>query len=103
MKKYTDLRRSERKLEIGQQVYLRLQPYRQNSVVIRRALKLSPLFYGPFTIIRKVGEVAYELDLLATTRIHPVFQVSQLKPKLGSTNFAITKLHSIDLNGVLQP
>jgi hypothetical protein len=28
MKKYADLRRSERTLEVGQQVYLRLQSYR---------------------------------------------------------------------------
>jgi len=35
MKKYMDLRRSEREFEVGQQVYLRLQPYHQNSVVKR--------------------------------------------------------------------
>jgi hypothetical protein len=42
--KYADLRRSERTLEVGQHVYLRLQPYRQDSVVVRRALKFSPWF-----------------------------------------------------------
>ena len=76
MKKYADLRRSERTLAIGQQVYLRLQPYRQGFLVIIRALKLSHRFYGPFTVVRKVGEVAYELNLLAIARIHPVFHVS---------------------------
>jgi hypothetical protein len=58
MKKYADLRRIKKKFEIGQQVYLRLQPYRQSSVAYRRSLKLAPRFYGPFTILRKVGEVA---------------------------------------------
>jgi transposase InsO family protein len=48
MKKYADLRRSEREFEVGQEVYLRLQPYRQTTVAHRRALKLSPRFYGPF-------------------------------------------------------
>ena len=51
---------------MGQHVYLMLQPYRQGSVVMRRALKLSPRFYGPFTVIKKIGEVAYELDLPAS-------------------------------------
>jgi len=63
MKKYADLRRSERTFEVGQQVYLRLQPYWQTLMASFQALKLSPCFYGHFSILRKVGAVAYELDL----------------------------------------
>lgn len=103
MKKYIDLRRSERNLEIGQQVYLRLQPYRQTSVAYRRALKLAPRFYGPFTIIRKIGDVAYELDLPPDARIHPVFHVSQLKLKLGSSSSALPRLPPVDAHGVFRP
>jgi hypothetical protein len=84
MKKYADIRWTERKFELDQQVYLRLQPYRQTTVAHRQSLKLAPRFYGPFTIIRKVGAVAYELDLPKESRVHPVFHVSQLKLKLGS-------------------
>jgi hypothetical protein len=102
MKKYADLRRSERNLVIGQQVYLRLQPYRQTSVAYCRALKLAPRFYGPFTIIRKIGDVAYELDLPPDARIHPVFHVSQLKPKLGSSSSALPRLPPVDAHGVLR-
>jgi hypothetical protein len=64
---------------VNQQVFLRLQPYRQTSVATRRVLKLAPRFYGPFTVLSRVGAVAYELDLPATSRMHPVFLVSQLK------------------------
>jgi hypothetical protein len=91
MKRYADLKRSERKFEVGQLVYLRLQPYRQQSVTTKRSLKLSPRFYGPFQIIRRVEKVAYELDLPVTARIHPVFHVFQLKLKLGSVNFILPK------------
>jgi hypothetical protein len=80
MKKFADMKRSERTLEINLQVYLRLQPYRHTSLATRRALKLAPRFYGPYTILKKVGDVAYELDLLAHSRIHPIFHVTQLKP-----------------------
>ena len=29
----------------------------------KRAKKLKPCFYGPYKVVRKVGEVAYELEL----------------------------------------
>jgi hypothetical protein len=45
----------------------------------QRAPKLSPKFIGPFPIIRVVSDVAYELELPDTLKIHPVFHVSKLK------------------------
>lgn len=45
--------------------------------------KLSPRFYRPFTILAKVGLVAYHLDLPDTAKIHLVFHVSQLKAFKG--------------------
>jgi hypothetical protein len=103
MKKYADIKRTERNFEVGQKVYLRLQPYRQMTVAHRRSLKLAPRFYGPFSIVRKVGEVAYELDLPTESRVHPVFHVSQLKLKLGSTVFPVPKLPPVDSHGVFRP
>jgi len=85
MNRYADLKRTERSFEIGQLVYLWLQPHMQSTIAVRRSLKLSPHFYGPFPVLRKVGQVAYELELPPEARIHPVFHVSQLKPKLGSS------------------
>jgi len=103
MKRYSDLKRTERSFEVGQMVYLRLQPYKQSSVAARRNLKLSPRFYGPFSIIRKIGAVAYELDLPTNSRIHPIFHVSQLKLKLGSSSSVLPKLPPVDSNGVFSP
>jgi hypothetical protein len=54
-------------------------------------------------VIRKVGEVAYELDLPTNARIHPVFHVSQLKPKLGSSNVAVPTLPHVNGDRVIQP
>ena len=64
-------------------VFLRLQPYRQSSLKRSGADKLKPRFYGPYKVIRKVGEVAYELELLEGSKIHNVFYVSCLKNVVG--------------------
>jgi hypothetical protein len=64
--------------EPGDLVLLRLQPYRQHTVNHRVSQKLSKRYYGPFPVIRRIGNVAYELDLPPSSRIHPVVHVSQL-------------------------
>ena len=42
--------------------------------------KLSPRFFGPFEILKRIGKVAYELALLPTLAgVHDVFHVSMLR------------------------
>ena len=76
-------KRSERSFSMGDSVYVKLQPYRQHSVHKRICHKLSAKYYGPYTIIQKIGTVAYKLQLPASAAIHPVFHVSQLKQHVG--------------------
>jgi hypothetical protein len=103
MKKYADIKLTERQFELGHKVYLRLRPNRQMTLAHHQSLKLTPRFYGPFTIIQKVGTVAYELDLPKESRVHPVFRVSQLKLKLGSTVALVPKLPPVNSYGVFRP
>ncbi|KAJ1694535.1 hypothetical protein LUZ63_011233 [Rhynchospora breviuscula] len=84
MKKFADSRRSERQFSKGDWVYLKLQPYRQLSVSGIPNSKLNPKFYGPYEIIEKVGAVAYKLNLPASSSIHNVIHVSQLKARVGA-------------------
>ncbi|XP_070022204.1 uncharacterized protein [Nicotiana sylvestris] len=46
--------------------------------------KLSPRYVGPYKIIRRIGRVAYELDLPSELEaVHPVFHVSLLRKCIG--------------------
>ncbi|KAD5508936.1 hypothetical protein E3N88_16639 [Mikania micrantha] len=83
MRNQANTKRRDVSFDVGDYVFLRLQPYRQRSLSKRRFEKLSPRFFGPYQIKRKVGPVAYELDLPSTASIHPVFHVSLLKPARG--------------------
>ncbi|KAH9687361.1 hypothetical protein KPL70_014745 [Citrus sinensis] len=77
--------RRELQLNIGDRVLVRLQPYRQTSLAQRASQKLAKRYYGPFTILERVGPVAYKLNLPLDCKIHPVFHISMLKPFSGSS------------------
>ncbi|XP_058757457.1 uncharacterized protein LOC131630720 [Vicia villosa] len=80
MEKQANLKRRDFTFHPGDLVLLRLHPYRQQTVSRRNSQKLAKRFYGPYQIIKKVGEVAYMLDLPSSSRIHPVVHVSLLRP-----------------------
>lgn len=69
--------------KIGDLVFLKLRPYTQQSVVKRLYQKLAAQYFGPFEVIGRVGAVVYRLKLPKDSKIHNVFQVSQLKPVIG--------------------
>ena len=101
MKQQSDLHRTEREFQIGDWVYLRLQPYKQQSVAYRASHKLSPRFFAPFKILQRVGPVAYSLDLPTSSCIHPAFHVSCLKAKLGHNSAPLPSLLSVTSQGIL--
>ncbi|KAK4716276.1 hypothetical protein R3W88_014614 [Solanum pinnatisectum] len=52
--------------------------------------KLSPRFTVPYRILRRVGRVAYELELPSGLEsIHPVFHVSMLQKCVGDPSWVV--------------
>lgn len=94
MKAQSDKHRTERSFSVGDQVFLKLQPYIQKSVAPRANHKLAYKFFGPYTILERVGEVAYCLDLPNTSKVHPVFHVSLLRKVLKPTQQVLPCLPS---------
>ena len=79
MKNLVDLHRTEKTFQIGDWVWMRLQPYRQVTVQHREKVKLGPKYFGRFKILDKVSSVTYKLDVLPEALIHPTVHISQLK------------------------
>ena len=79
LKSYTHNWNMALEFEVGDQVYLKISPMKG---VMRFGKKgnLSPRYIGPYEILQRVGNVAYELKLPNDfASIYPMFHVSMLK------------------------
>ena len=76
-KTQADQRRREQVFTSGDQVLLSTEHLQLKNAPIR---KLKRRFVGPFYVVRRVGPVAYELELPESWRIHKVFHTSLLRP-----------------------
>lgn len=79
MKRHYDKRHLPLQLQSGDKVMLRLHKG-YNIPTTKEFPKVSQQYAGPFTIKRKVGNLAYELNLPPTMKIHPVISVAHLDP-----------------------
>ena len=73
----------------GEQVLLKVSPMKGVMRFGKRG-KLSPRYIGPFEVLKRVGEVAYELALTpGLSGVHQVFHVSMLIRYHGDGNYII--------------
>ncbi|XP_069148274.1 uncharacterized protein [Solanum lycopersicum] len=86
---YTYVRRKQLEFEVDDSVYLRVSPMK-GVMRFGKKGKLSPRCIGPYRIYKRVGNVAYELELpqkLAV--IHLVFHIFILKKCLDDPSLIV--------------
>ncbi|GJR93151.1 putative reverse transcriptase domain-containing protein [Tanacetum coccineum] len=88
-KSYADNRRKPLEFEVGDQVLLKVSPWKG---VIRfgKKGKLAPRYVGPFEILKRIGPIAYRLRLPEElSSVYDIFHVSNLKKCLEDANLHV--------------
>ena len=82
IKRLYDSNHAKREFQFGDYVYLKLQPYHQTFIALRKNFKLSTCYYGPFKVRERISKIVYHLKLYTTSRLHFVLHVLQFKKKI---------------------
>ncbi|KAJ1440729.1 Transposon Ty3-I Gag-Pol polyprotein [Sesbania bispinosa] len=89
MKKYADKKRSHVEYKVGDQVLVKLQPYRQHSVSSRKNQKLSMRYFSPFPTVERIGQARVILrgsqqeDHSAMVEAFPTFNLEDMVAAKG--------------------
>jgi hypothetical protein len=74
-----DMHKVEHIVEIGDVVYLTVKPFRPSPWRRGGTKRMRPHLFGPFRVIQRVGDVVYELELIAGSRGRCIYHVSCLQ------------------------
>nr|GEX53711.1 reverse transcriptase domain-containing protein [Tanacetum cinerariifolium] len=86
---YTNVRRKPLEFQVGDHVMLKVSP-RKGVIRFEKRVKLNPWYIGPFMILKRVGPVAYTLELPEElNNVHSTFHVSNLKKCLSDESLVI--------------
>nr|GFC73874.1 putative reverse transcriptase domain-containing protein [Tanacetum cinerariifolium] len=78
-KSYADLKHKPMEFQVGDKVMIKVSPCK-GVVRFGKRGKLNPIYVGPFKVLERIGDVAYNLDLPEElSRVHNTFHVSDLK------------------------
>ncbi|GJT50633.1 putative reverse transcriptase domain-containing protein [Tanacetum coccineum] len=88
-KSYADNRRKPLEFEVGEQVLLKVSPWK-GVMRLGKKGKLAPRYVGPFEILERIGPVAYRLRLpTELSEVHYTFHVSNLKKCLADASLHV--------------
>ncbi|GKB13400.1 putative reverse transcriptase domain-containing protein, partial [Tanacetum coccineum] len=88
-KSYADVRHKPLEFQVGDQVMLRVSPWK-GVIYFGKQEKLNSRYIGPFKVLAKVRTIAYRLKLpQQLSKVHSTFHVSNLKKSLSDEPLAI--------------
>ena len=94
-KKFVNVKRRVVTFDKGDHVFLSV-PKKSQIFSTGKVPKLSPRYCGPFTILERIGNIAYKLALPKGSLVHLVFHVSHLRKRLYDHNQVIDSSILVD-------
>ncbi|GJR42417.1 putative reverse transcriptase domain-containing protein [Tanacetum coccineum] len=86
---YANVRRKPLEFQVGDRVMLKVSP-RKGVIRFGKRGKLNPWYIGPFKILKRVGPVAYTLELPEElSNVYSTFHISNLKKCLSDESLII--------------
>ena len=82
-------------------VFLKVNP-KQSNLILGKDRRLTPRFARPFKVLKKIGTLAYELELPSHVKVHPVFHVSLIKKYVPNAHHVLLDNSRLQDDGSLQ-
>ncbi|GJX78521.1 putative reverse transcriptase domain-containing protein [Tanacetum coccineum] len=87
---YAIIRQKPLEFQVGDHVMLKVSPHK-GVIQFGKQGKLNPRYIGPFKILKRIGLVAYKLELPEEfSNVHSTFHISNLKKCLSDESLVIT-------------
>nr|GEW04873.1 putative reverse transcriptase domain-containing protein [Tanacetum cinerariifolium] len=90
-KSYTDLKRKSMEFRVGDKVMLKVSPWK-GVVHFGKRGKLNPRYIGPFSVLERVRDVAYKLDLPKKLSREPVEIMDHEVKRLKQSRIPLVKV-----------
>ena len=82
--RYANRHRRDEHFAVNDYVLLSSEHVLPDTLKRRPSAKLQPRFFGPFKVLKRIGPVAYRLELPRSCHFHPTVHVSRLKRYISS-------------------